>query len=150
MTNEVENLILKNEEYRNIDDSEQISYLLYKNIWQFILEMLKYNPDSIKVYFKINKVNNEYFIMENSDIKYLVIKEDNYYYNYNNKSITKLKFNLKTFYKLLESDDFKYNISIFKDFLLLNVTIDKEKINEIIQDTLLKNGKVKILKRGII
>ena len=150
MTNEVENLILKNEEYRNIDDSEQISYLLYKNIWQFILEMLKYNPDSIKVYFKINKVNNEYFIMENSDIKYLVIKEDNYYYNYNNKSITKLKFNLKTFYKLLESDDFKYNISIFKDFLLLNVTIDKEKINEVIQDTLLKNGKVKILKRGII
>ena len=148
MTNEVENLILKNEEYRNIDDSEQISYLLYKNIWQFILEMLKYNPDSIKVYFKINKVNNEYFIMENSDIKYLVIKEDNYYYNYNNKSITKLKFNLKTFYKLLESDDFKYNISIFKDFLLLNVTIDKEKINEVIQDTLLKNGKVKILKKG--
>ncbi len=36
--------------------------------------------------------------------------------------------------------------TIFDDFLVLNVMIDKDKINKVINDILLKNGKVKKIK----
>jgi hypothetical protein len=156
MTNDVENIILNNFDYKNITFKEQISYLIYKSIWGFIIEMIKYEPDYIKISFKIKKIGDEYCIMDYNDIKYSLNIEDktNSYYGYyencnfyNSNLIIKSMFDLNILYSLLESDNFKYNMSIFNDNLILNVVIDKDIINKIINDILLKNGKVKKLSK---
>lgn len=156
MTNDVENLILNNSEYREVTFKEQISYLIYRGIWSFIFNMMKLEPDYIKMSFKIKKIGDEYCLMDYNDIKYSLNiegKSNSYYGSYenfnfsNSNLIIKSMFDLNVLYSLLESDEFKYNVTIFKDFLILNVLIDKDKINKLINDILLKNGKVKKLSK---
>jgi len=156
MTNDVENLILNNIKHENITFKEQISCMIYKVIWGFIIEMIKFEPDDIKISFKIKKIGNEYYIMDYSDIKYSfnIKDETKIYYGYYEKSdlynsnlIIKSMFDLKSLYSLLESDNFKYNLTNFNNYIVLNVLIDKDIINKIINNILLKNGKVKKLSK---
>lgn len=158
MTNEIEGLILNNSEYRKITYKEYISYLIYKEIWNFIIQMLKCNPDNIKVSFNIKKIGDEYSILKTEDIKYSLIidkKTSNYYGYYDNCNFSNINlyiksiFDLKTLYKLLKSDNFIYHVSIFKEKIILNVMIEKNKVYNIINDILLKNGKVKKLNKEV-
>lgn len=158
MTNEVEKLILDNLECENISFKEHISYLIYKEIWNFIIEMLKYNFDSIKVSFNIKKIGTEYTILKADNIKYSLINGNeisSYYGEYENCDYSNINlyiksvFDLNTLYKLLSSDKFSYNVSIYKERIVLNAIIDKDKINNIINDILLKNSKVKKLSKEV-
>lgn len=152
MTNDVEKLILDNIEFENINFKEQISYFIYKEIWDFILRNINSNPHHIRVSFKIKKISNEYCILDYYDINYSLHTKENIFnysgYNVvNNNLIIKSMFDLTTLYMLLEKDKFTLDTSMYKGFIIINVMIDNDKINDIIDSVLLKNGKVKKLSK---
>ena len=73
MTNEIEKLIIeKQENIRSLNFSEITAYLVYENIWNFILETHKYEPNYVYVNIKFHKYKDSenISISKAEDIKY--------------------------------------------------------------------------------
>lgn len=157
MTNEVESLILeKQENIRNVNFSERNAYLLYKNIWNFILETKKYEPNNIVISINFHIYNGVVSISKAEDVKYKLRRPRitstwiGYYENsdlYKIKNLLKTVIDLDTFIRLVRNDEFLLKKELVDNGLLIDMMISEEKINNIINNVLESNCKVKILKK---
>lgn len=154
MTNEVEEIILK--KINNVMDitySENTGYQLYKQVWEYIGETLKYNP--YKINFQIIFVKNDNHESEKAMLRYCIVKYsidesekwlllegyDRIKYKYNT-------INYKKFIELINRDDLKIEENYERQCLTINISIDRDKIANIIDDILIRRGKMKKLING--
>lgn len=141
MTNEVEQMILKRSNINSeIDDVKLNTYNLYKDIWEFILNIYdnKFNTINLKFFVNNSKIDLAY------GIKY---KIDNNTYDKcfisNNDKI-----DVYLLFKLLRNDGF-YVYYYDDGPILIKVEINKYDIEKNIENVLLKN-KVLKLEKGIL
>ena len=157
MTNEVENLILnKQENVRNLNFSERNAYLLYREIWNFILETKKYASNNTIISINFHIHNGVVSIAKAENIKYklrgpgITSTWVGYYENcdhYKIRNLIKTVIDLDIFINLLRRDKFLLKKEITEEGLLIDMMISEEKINNIINNVLESNCKVKILKK---
>ena len=73
MTSEVEELIIKDEK-PNVTYEENVAYLFYKEIWKFLLNINKYDYNTAKIKFRINRKGNKYCIYKSYGIHFSIEK----------------------------------------------------------------------------
>jgi len=157
MINEVESLILQKQgNIRDLNFSERNSYLLYRNIWNFILETGNFDFYNTIISIKFHISNGDVSISKEEDIKYKLLGTNvnctwiGYYNNcdsYKIRSLIKTNIDLDIFIKLITNDNFIYKRKITDDGLILDMMISREKVNKIINDVIQSNAKVKVLKK---
>ena len=152
MTNEVEELIIK-EEKPNVTYEENIAYLFYKEIWKFLLNINKYDYKTAKIKFKINKKGNQYCIYKSDGIHFSIEKDgfesgwaSNYYEGceeYYIKNLLNTNIDFRVLIKLLYADGFRCDYYEDNNFFVY-IDINKYTVNKNIDNVLLKN---KVLKK---
>lgn len=58
MTNDVEKIIINNEKEKKLTYAENKAYMLYKEIWKFLLYIHNENFDTIRINFSYRKNND--------------------------------------------------------------------------------------------
>lgn len=155
MTNDVEQLIINNEEPTKLTQSQWYTYVLYQELWKFIIFAKDMDFTNLIIKFSFTQIDKRGIIYKNSGINYQLINENGQqnwqtYYEECNKYIIDSIFpndiNINLLFKLLSFDGF--NISIFDKTnpKLAVIEISKEQIEEKIEETLLKNKILKIEK----
>ena len=134
MTNDVEKIILDFFKKNELTYSENKAYMLYKEIWKFLLYIKDEEFNLIRISFCYDIDNNFGYIVKNEGITYTKFKENSFsqYHNYyEGCSIhyINLLFNtnidMVLFFKLISMDGFCYNYS--KDCTHVKVYIDVKK-----------------------
>jgi len=155
MTNDVEQLIISNEHPTKLTQTQWYTYVLYEELWKFIIfaKDIDFTNLVIKLYF--SSLNNCGKLYKNEGINYQLIsnkgqqKWQTYYEGCNKYIIDSIflnNFNINLLFKLLSFDGF--NISVFDEINqnLVVLEISKEKIEEKIEETFLKNQILKLEK----
>lgn len=147
MTNEVEKIILENVKSEKLSYSENVAYLAYKEIWNFILCIKDFEFTTLKISFSIDKILDIYSINETDGIKYEVEGKEingvwNTYYegsnSYNIKNILKTSIDINLLFRLLHEDGFYVNYLDDDNKMLVYVEISKYDIEKCIKSTLLR------------
>ena len=140
MTNEIEDIIIKqNKESKQLTLSETRTYLLYKEIWKFILYAQHYNYNTLTINFIIktntSTLGNINYEISGNDIHYKTVN----YYEGCNKLPIKLLLNYSIDYKLLfklfNLDEFHCDCFECDDKLIVYIETNKYNINKIIDHT---------------
>ena len=158
MTNDVENLILKNEKnIRDLNFSEKNAYLLYEIIWNFIIETRKYESLNTIITIKFHFSDRGILIGKVEDIEYKIkdskLNSFTWFGYYDNSCQYKINclintiIDLDTLINLLNKDNFGISIGGQHGEFLLDIVISNRKINNIINNVLESNGKVKKLSK---
>ena len=153
MTNEVEKLIIENSEESNYIAYEQSNaYLLYKEIWKFILSVNNCDYKNLLIKFVAVKSENKYFIPKSNGISFELIGNgfkyswDTFYNGceeYDIKNLLNTNIDIKLFFKLLYMDGFDCDCFEDENYMVY-INIDKYTVNKNINNIQLKN---KILKK---
>ena len=154
MTNEVEKLIIEQKNKKPLKYDRSIAYLFYKEIWKFLLIMNKYEYKNAFISFQIHKKDNTYCIYKSEGIKFEIEINDfksgwavNYYENcepYHIKNILNTSIDFRLLIRLLCVDGFNCDFFSEDNVYTVQISINKYTVNQIINQTLLKN---KILKK---
>ena len=155
MTNDVEQIILKNEEQNELTYAENKAYMLYKEIWNFLLYANTFEFDFIRINFSYRKDGDWGYIKKQTGIRYTMVdiinqktsKWYNYYQGCENLYIDILfntNIDMRLFFKLISMDGFYYSYLDEESPVLVSIDVKKEQIEKKINETLIKN---KILKK---
>ena len=153
MTNDVERIILDDVLQNELNYAENKAYMLYKEIWKFLLYIKNEEFNLIRISFCYDIDNNFGYIKKNEGITYTKFKEKSFsqYHNYYegcSMHYINLLFNtnidMKLFFKLITMDNFYYNYSDDCAQVRVYIDVKKDQIERKINETLLKN---KILKK---
>lgn len=149
MTNDVEKIIIDNEEEQVLNYAENKAYMLYKEIWKFLLYVRNNNFDTIRINFSYRKDNEYGYVNKQAGITYTMINNNeiqkwhNYYHGCTNHYIDVLfntNIDMKLFFKLIAMDDFSCNyLDDGIPPVLVCIDITKEQIEKKINETLVKN-----------
>lgn len=155
MTNEVENLIIKDTKKKELEFRENNAYLLYKEIWKFILYAKSFNYEDYIIRFDLNVKCGNSSINKSDGIKFrgkkdLNVDTWNTYHKgtdiYDVDNVLNTTIDIDLLFKLLKSDDFNVYCLKNEDVYLINVDISDKKVNDIIEGMMLKHRLVKELK----
>ena len=153
MTNEVEELILNDITESVLNISEKNAYLLYKELWKFIIFASKYDYNKLSIRFNVIKRNNCNYLNKQFGIRYELDGNDfignwkSFYDDCDRESIIKVlntNIDIRLLFRLLSEDEFFYDYLDDED-MLVYIETDKYKLNKKVESVLLKN---KILKRN--
>lgn len=153
MTNDVEQIILKNEEQNELTYAENKAYMLYKEIWKFLINIKENDFNMIRINFSYNLDNNFGYINKSQGITYTMFCDQSFfkwhnYYEGCTCHYINLLFNtnidMQLFFKLIADDGFYCDYLDDANPVLVCIDINKNQIEKRIQETLLKN---KILKK---
>jgi len=158
MTNDVEQIIIENIEKKELTYAENKAYMLYKEIWKFLLYVNTYEFDSIRINFSYRQESNNGYINKQPGITYTMIRKDccekppkwhNYYEGCENLYIDILfntNIDMRLFFKLISLDDFYFSTLDDDNPVLVCIGVKKEQIERKINEVLLKNHILKLEK----
>lgn len=155
MTNSVEKLIINGKEKQELDYAQNKSYMLYLEIWKFLLYIKDFDFNFIRIAFSY-KVDDRYgYLRKQNGIKYTKFRDNDFsmydtYYEGCEFHYINLLFNtnidMDLFFKLISFDGFVTTINKTENAILVYLDITKTQIHKNIEETLLKNKILKLEK----
>jgi len=156
MTNDVEKIILENIEKNELTYAENKAYMLYKEIWNFLLYIKDENFDMIRISFSYKLLDDFGYIDKNKGLLYTEFNNNKTFLQYRSYypgctcHYINLLFNtiidMRVFFKLITIDGFHYNLLDDTNPVLVCIDVKKEQIEKKINEVLLKNKILKLEK----
>ena len=160
MTNDVEDLILDSYKTKAAKANEkQKAYNFYQIIWRYILNAEKYDYNEISINFKVLNIGSQTFINKSEGVCYEImgnnfeLKNLTYFGACRNEEIDNVlntNIDIDLILKLLKSDDIECQVVKEGKNYYVFINLEKSKVNEIINNVLIKNKRLTKNNRGLI